>query len=146
MTCKGFSKTIGEEWLFCAEVRSLLSKLIFTHIASCWSRSHEKMEKQNTRLSPDTEWKTRLPQTLVYWIWYPEFGPNLIKKWYKKHQEMCLNFLWQTFNLRQVPDTKRLNYRPYISAYLQFWLFYIHHTGGLSGVTKSTVMGYPNNL
>ena len=34
---------------------SLLSKLIFTHIVSCWSRSHEIVEKQNTKLSPETE-------------------------------------------------------------------------------------------
>ena len=28
-------------WLFCAEVRSSFSKLIFTHFISCWSGSHE---------------------------------------------------------------------------------------------------------
>ena len=35
----------GEGWRFCAEVRSLLPKLIFTHIVPCWSRSHEIVEK-----------------------------------------------------------------------------------------------------
>ena len=28
-------KSSREGWMFCAEVRSLLSKLIFTHIVSC---------------------------------------------------------------------------------------------------------------
>ena len=32
-------------WLFCAEVRSVLSKLIFTHFVSCWSYSNEILEK-----------------------------------------------------------------------------------------------------
>ena len=32
-------------WLFYAEVRSLLSKIIFTHFVSCWSRSHEIVKK-----------------------------------------------------------------------------------------------------
>ena len=32
-------------WIFCAEVRSFLSKLIFTHFVSYWSRSHEIVEK-----------------------------------------------------------------------------------------------------
>ena len=36
---------IGEGWLFCAEVRSLLSKLIFTHFGSCWSRNHKNVEQ-----------------------------------------------------------------------------------------------------
>ena len=35
-----FSKIIGEGGLFCGEFRSLLSKLMFTHSASCWSCSH----------------------------------------------------------------------------------------------------------
>ena len=52
---RGFSKIIGEGWLFCAKVRSLLSKLIFTHNASCWSCSHEIVEKEKTRLSPEIE-------------------------------------------------------------------------------------------
>ena len=38
-------KSSVEGWLFRAEVRSLLSKLIFTHFVSCWSCSHEIVEK-----------------------------------------------------------------------------------------------------
>ena len=48
-------QTLEEERLFCAEVRSLLSKLIFTHFVSCWSRTQEIVEKQNTRLSTEAE-------------------------------------------------------------------------------------------
>ena len=52
----GFSKIIGEGWPFSAEVRSLLSKFSkFTHIVSCWSYSHEIVEKWNTKLSPETD-------------------------------------------------------------------------------------------
>ena len=36
----------GKEWLFCAELSSLLSKLIFTHIVSCWSSIHETVGKK----------------------------------------------------------------------------------------------------
>ena len=43
---------------------------------------------------------TSLPQTNKY--------PNTIKKWYKKHQEMCLDVQGQTFNLGQVPHTKKV--------------------------------------
>ena len=35
----------GGGWLFYAEVRSFLSKLIFTHFVSCWSRSHKIVKK-----------------------------------------------------------------------------------------------------
>ena len=38
-------KSCGERWYSCAEVRSLLSKLIFIHLVSCRSRSHEIMKK-----------------------------------------------------------------------------------------------------
>ena len=37
----------GKEWLFCAELSSLLSKLIFTHIVSCWSSIHETVGKKH---------------------------------------------------------------------------------------------------
>ena len=45
---------------------------------------------------------------------YTSFGtqtnkyPNTIEKWYKKYQEMCLDVLGQTFNLGQVPHTKKI--------------------------------------
>ena len=39
------AKSSGEGWLFCGEVNSLLSKLIFTHFDSCWSRNHEIVGK-----------------------------------------------------------------------------------------------------
>ena len=42
---KGSPKLSDEGWLLFAGVRSLLSKLIFTHIVSCWSLSHEIVEK-----------------------------------------------------------------------------------------------------
>ena len=42
---KVYPKSLWEEWLFGPEVRSLLSKLIFTHITSCWGGSHEIVEK-----------------------------------------------------------------------------------------------------
>ena len=45
LNAKASPKSSGEGWLFCTENRSLLSKLIFTHIVSCWSRSHEIVEK-----------------------------------------------------------------------------------------------------
>ena len=35
----------GEWWIFCAEVKSLLWKLIFTHFVSCWSCSHFSLIK-----------------------------------------------------------------------------------------------------
>ena len=35
----------GQGDFFCAEVRSLLSKLIFIHFVFCWGRSHEIVEK-----------------------------------------------------------------------------------------------------
>ena len=38
---KVYPKSLGEEWLFGPEAR----KLIFTHIASCWSGTHEIVEK-----------------------------------------------------------------------------------------------------
>ena len=42
-------KSSGEGWLYWhAEVRSLLSKLIFTHIVSCWTRSHEIVDYHQT--------------------------------------------------------------------------------------------------
>ena len=34
-------KSSGEGWIFCAEVKSLLSKSIFTDFVSCWSCIHE---------------------------------------------------------------------------------------------------------
>ena len=45
LNAKASPKSSGEEWLFFIEVRSLLSKLILTHVASCWSSSHEIVEK-----------------------------------------------------------------------------------------------------
>ena len=42
-------KSSGEWWVFYIEVRSLYSKLIFTHFVSCWNRSHEIMKKSKTR-------------------------------------------------------------------------------------------------
>ena len=53
LNAKVSPKSSGEEWLSCAEVRSLLSKLIFTHFVSCWNRSREVVEKYNKRLSQD---------------------------------------------------------------------------------------------
>ena len=53
-------KWSGEGGLFCAEVRSLLSKLIFTFSVSCRSRSDETVEKETTTLSPETEQTSRL--------------------------------------------------------------------------------------
>ena len=42
-------KSSGEGWLYWhSEVRSLLSKLIFTHIVSCWIRSHEIVDYHQT--------------------------------------------------------------------------------------------------
>ena len=38
------SKIIGGGWLFRGKCRSLLSKLMFTHSAFCWSRSHGAVE------------------------------------------------------------------------------------------------------
>ena len=37
-------KSLGGGWLFCGKFRSLLSKLMFTHSGSCWSRTHGVME------------------------------------------------------------------------------------------------------
>ena len=37
-------KSLGKGWLFCAEVKNLLSKLIFTHFVSCWSHSDKITE------------------------------------------------------------------------------------------------------
>ena len=37
-------KSLGKGWLFCAKVKNLLSKLIFTHFVSCWSHSDKITE------------------------------------------------------------------------------------------------------
>ena len=42
-------KSWGEWWVFYIEVRTLYSRLIFTHFVSCWNRSHEIMKKSKTR-------------------------------------------------------------------------------------------------
>ena len=41
---ENISKIIGEGLLFRGEFRSLFSKLMFTHSAYCWSRSHGVVE------------------------------------------------------------------------------------------------------
>ena len=40
LNAKIYPKSSMKVWLFCTEVRSLLSKLIFTQFVSCWNRSH----------------------------------------------------------------------------------------------------------
>ena len=42
-------------WLFCGKFRSFLSKLIFPHLASCWSHRHGVVQTWNNRLPPETE-------------------------------------------------------------------------------------------
>ena len=49
------SKSSKKGPFFCKEVQSVYSKLIFTHIVSCWSHSHEIVKKWNIKLSPETE-------------------------------------------------------------------------------------------
>ena len=39
------SPTLSGKGDFCVEVRSLLSKLVFTHSVSCWKYSHKIVEK-----------------------------------------------------------------------------------------------------
>ena len=45
LNAKASPKSSGEVWFFCAEVRSLFLKVIFTHFVSYWCRSHEIVEK-----------------------------------------------------------------------------------------------------
>ena len=47
LNAKVSPKSSGGGGLVCAEVRSLLLKLIFTHPVSSWSHSHEIVEKWN---------------------------------------------------------------------------------------------------
>ena len=42
---KASPKSSREGWIFCTKARSLLSNLIFTHSVTCWSCSHETVEK-----------------------------------------------------------------------------------------------------
>ena len=60
----------GGGWLFCGKFRFLLSKLMFTHSASCWSHNHGVVETWNKRLSPEMYdllhvWTYELPHELL---------------------------------------------------------------------------------
>ena len=65
-------KSLREEWILCAKVGSLLSKLIFSHYASHWSRSHEIVKKIKHEIITKNwtyEMPHELPSDLGLWKW-----------------------------------------------------------------------------
>ena len=118
-------KSSGEGWLYCdAAVRSLLSKLIFTHIVSCCSRSHdyhqtlkgrvvsqisERFKAQDLRKIPGFHW---LNDSCTRWVWTLTRGFELLARGFKlvtREFERVYSCIWtRTFEFQLVLLTFQL--------------------------------------